>query len=120
MNFEPVAARVGPKAHVQDGGGCVMAKKKSAKKNPAKTRERARELAVTGELLELLPESARWDPLPGSPGHQAPELPSEDAEDDDGRNESAWLVEEGAAAAEDELAASGRKGRRKQPDATTS
>jgi hypothetical protein len=50
-------------------------------------------------LLESAPESERWDPLPGSQGHQAPEIPSDD-EDDDGRSNSARLVEEGVAEAE--------------------
>ncbi len=49
--------------------------------------------------LESAPESERWDPLPGSQGHKAPESPSDD-EDDDGRSESARLVEEGVAEAE--------------------
>jgi hypothetical protein len=50
-------------------------------------------------LLESAPESERWDPLPGSQGHKAPESPSDD-EDDDGRSEGARLVEEGVAEAE--------------------
>jgi len=50
-------------------------------------------------LLESMPESKRWDPVPGSPGHQAPEVASED-EDEEGRNESAQLVEEGVREAE--------------------
>ncbi len=50
-------------------------------------------------VLEALPESKRWDPVPGSAGHQAPESPSED-EDDEGLNESAQLVEEGVREAE--------------------
>ena len=91
-----------------------MAKKKIVKKIPAKTKDRGRELAVPGTLLESLPESARWDPLPGSPGHQAPEWSSDETEDDDGRNESALLVEEGAGAAEDELAAPNPGVRRKK------
>jgi hypothetical protein len=51
------------------------------------------------ELMESLPESERWDPVPGSPGHQAPELPEED-EDSEGRSESAQLVEDGVREAE--------------------
>jgi hypothetical protein len=50
-------------------------------------------------LLDSLPEAKRWDPVPGSAGHQAPESPSED-EDDEGRNESAQLVNEGVNEAE--------------------
>jgi hypothetical protein len=50
-------------------------------------------------LLESLPETKRWDPVPGSTGHQAPESPSED-EDDEGRSETEQLVEEGAGEAE--------------------
>jgi len=51
------------------------------------------------EMLEALPESKRWDPVPGSTGRTDPEPPSED-EDDEGRNESAQLVEEGVQEAE--------------------
>jgi hypothetical protein len=50
-------------------------------------------------LLESAPESERWDPVPGSTGHKAPESSGED-EDDDGRTDSARLVEEGVAEAE--------------------
>jgi hypothetical protein len=49
-------------------------------------------------ILDALPESKRWDPVPGSPGNQAPESASED-EDDEGRSETEQLVEEGAAEA---------------------
>jgi len=49
-------------------------------------------------ILESAPESERWDPLPGSTGHKAPEASSED-EDTDGRSDSARLVEEGIAEA---------------------
>jgi hypothetical protein len=45
-------------------------------------------------LLESAPESERWDPVPGSTGHKVPEASSED-EDEDGRSDSARLVEEG-------------------------
>jgi hypothetical protein len=51
------------------------------------------------EILEALPESKRWDPVPGSTGHQAPESASED-EDDEGRSETEQLVEQGAGEAE--------------------
>ena len=50
-------------------------------------------------LLEAAPESERWDPVPGSAGHQVPESPSED-EDDEGRSETEQLVDEGAEEAE--------------------
>ena len=49
--------------------------------------------------LESAPESVRWDPLPGSTGHKAPENSDED-EDSEGRSESAQLVEEGVNEAE--------------------
>jgi hypothetical protein len=50
-------------------------------------------------LLESLPESKRWDPVPGSEGRQIPETPSED-EDTEGRSETEQLVDEGAEEAE--------------------
>ena len=46
-------------------------------------------------VLDALPETKRWDPVPGSAGRQAPESPSED-EDDEGRSETEQLVDEGA------------------------
>jgi hypothetical protein len=50
------------------------------------------------ELLESLPESMRWDPVPGSVGHQAPESASED-EDPEGRSVTEQLVDNGVEAA---------------------
>ena len=49
-------------------------------------------------FLESLPESAR-DPQPGSTGHQVPDAPNED-EDEEGRSETEQLVEEGVKEAE--------------------
>ena len=51
------------------------------------------------ELLEAIPESERWDPVPGSVGHQIEDSLGED-EDSEGRSESAQLVEEGIKEAE--------------------
>lgn len=79
---------------------------RSAKDVRASDREQAtREL--TGEpdmdpkeaLLESVPESERWDPVPGSTGRQARESSSEDT-DDDGLSDSARLVEQGVEEAE--------------------
>ena len=50
-------------------------------------------------ILESAAETERWDPVPGSTGHKAPESASED-EDDEGRTDSAKLVEEGIGEAE--------------------
>jgi hypothetical protein len=49
--------------------------------------------------IEALPESERWDPMPGSSGQEAPALADEES-DEEGRNESAQLVEEGMKEAE--------------------
>jgi hypothetical protein len=46
--------------------------------------------------LESAPESERWDSMPRSTGHKAPESPSED----EGRSEGEQLVEQGVAEAE--------------------
>lgn len=46
-------------------------------------------------LLDALPETKRWDQVPGSEGCQAPESPGED-EDAEGRSETEQLVDEGA------------------------
>lgn len=50
-------------------------------------------------LLESATEDERWNPVPGSVGHQAEESASED-EDEDGRGESARLFKEGVGEAE--------------------
>jgi hypothetical protein len=50
-------------------------------------------------VLEAAPESARWDPVPGSTGHKVAAAPSED-EDEDGRSDNERLVEGGMAEAE--------------------
>ncbi len=50
-------------------------------------------------ILDALGEPTPWDPVPGSVGHQAPELPNED-EDAEGRSQTERLVEEGEVAAE--------------------
>ena len=48
--------------------------------------------------LESAPESERWDPLPGSTGHQALTNASAD-EDDGGRSANQQLIEKGVAEA---------------------
>lgn len=50
-------------------------------------------------FLESAPESERWDPVPGSIGHKVQDAFSED-EDDDGRSDSAQLVQQGVSEAE--------------------
>ena len=54
---------------------------------------------LNDSILESAPESERWDPVHGSMGHKAPESSSED-ENEDGKSDSAMLVEEGIAEAE--------------------
>ena len=64
-------------------------------------------LELTGEpdldrqdaMLDSISGTERWDPVPGSTGHQAPESPSED-EDAEGQCESAQLVAGGVEEAE--------------------
>ena len=46
-------------------------------------------------MLNSIPETERWDPVPGSAGHQTPEAPSED-EDAEGRSATEQLVDKGA------------------------
>jgi hypothetical protein len=64
-------------------------------------------------FLESVTEDKRWDPLPGSTGHQVENLASED-EDDDGRNENAQLVEEGVREAEHDQMLQAAKATRKK------
>lgn len=66
------------------------------------------------ELLESVTEDERWDPLPGSTGHQAQESASED-EAEDGRNEDAQLFEEGVSeAGHDQLLQAARAADKKE------
>ena len=51
--------------------------------------------------LESAPESDRWNPLPGSTGHQLEIAPSAD-EDEEGRSDSERLTNEGLAGADDD------------------
>jgi hypothetical protein len=50
-------------------------------------------------VLDAVPESDRWNPVQGSPGHKVPVAPSED-EDEEGRSDNERLVDEGIAEAE--------------------
>lgn len=60
-------------------------------------------------LLESVPESERWNPIPGSPGHEAL-VDFDDNEDGDGRSIGARLVEEGVVeAAHDQMLAAGER-----------
>ena len=51
------------------------------------------------DILESVPESERWDPVPGSTGHKVPVASSED-EDEEGRSDNERLVDEGMGEAE--------------------
>ena len=51
------------------------------------------------DILESVPESERWDPVPGSTGHKVPVASSED-EDEEGRSDNEKLVDEGMGEAE--------------------
>jgi hypothetical protein len=71
------------------------------------------EMDVQGTALESIPESGRWDPVPGSMGCHTPESFSED-EDSEGRSESAQLVEEGIREAEhDQMFQAARAGQKR-------
>lgn len=59
------------------------------------------ELAPKETKLESVPESERWDPVPGSQGQKVPETPSED-EDSEGRSDEERLIEAGIEEAEHE------------------
>jgi hypothetical protein len=55
-------------------------------------------------ILESLPESERWDPIPGSPGESAPKVPPPDAQ-----TELVNLVQEGVDDAEHDQMLKGSK-----------
>ena len=63
-------------------------------------------------VLELAPESERWDPVPGSTGSKVSVAPSED-EDEEGRSDNQRLVEEGVEGAEHDQM---RQGARDNPE----
>ena len=73
--------------------------------SPADWQQAKRELSGQPDLdpktamLESVPESERWDPVPGSTGEKVPVAAGED-EDDEGRSDNERLVEEGMAEAE--------------------
>jgi hypothetical protein len=63
--------------------------------------------------LESVPESERWDPVPGSAGRQVLAAASED-EDDEGRSDEERLIEEGMGEAEhDQSLQAAKEDRRK-------
>ncbi len=73
------------------------------------------DMDVLEAALESIPESERWDPVPGSHGHHTPESFGED-EDSEGRSESAQLVEEGIKEAEhDQMLQAARAARKNGP-----
>lgn len=69
-------------------------------------------------ILEAAPESDRWNPVPGSSGHQARESSNED-EGVDGRSEEALLVEKGVKeAAHDQMLQAARVAAQGEPPRT--
>ena len=64
-------------------------------------------------VLNSLPESKRWDPVPGSAGHETPGSQSEDM-DEDGRSESEQLVEQGVEEADHDLMLQAAKAAKKK------
>lgn len=68
------------------------------------------ELDPQQELLESAPESDRWNPIPGTPGHEAM-VSFDDNEDEDGRSAAERLFEEGVdEAGHDQMLAATMKG----------
>ncbi len=69
--------------------------------------------------LESVPESERWDPLPGSSGHQVAKS-IEDDEDDEGRSIGEQLVAEGVNEAEhDQMLKAARLAEKNDPTEKT-
>jgi len=65
-------------------------------------------------MLESVPESGAWDPVPGSEGYKVPEAPSED-EDSEGRSDEQRLIEEGMEEADEEVMLEAAEAPRKTP-----
>jgi hypothetical protein len=66
--------------------------------------------------LESVPESERWNPVPGSEGQRTLVAPSSD-EDDEGRSDNEKLVEEGMAGAEhDQMRQASREAKKPKSD----
>ena len=92
-------------AHARARELALIAGRSSSEVSQADYEQAKRELTGESELdrqdaiLDALPETKRWDPVPGSEGKRAPESPSED-EDDEGRSEPELMVDEGAGEAE--------------------
>lgn len=64
-------------------------------------------------LLQSAPEADRWNPVPGSTGHQAPESGSENM-DAEGRSEEAQLFAEGVGeAAHDQMLQAARAAKKR-------
>jgi len=57
------------------------------------------EMTAEEIIVDTAPESERWNPVAGSDGVKAPQIPS-DGEDDEGRSTSEQLVQEGVREAE--------------------
>jgi len=65
-------------------------------------------------VLESAPESERWDPLPGTPGHTVP-VTSEDGEDAEGRSVGERLIDQGVLEAEhDQMLKASRNAEKKE------
>ena len=83
----------------------IISGRAASEVNPSDWDQAKRELTGVSDIepkeaiLEAAPESERWDPVHGSTGHKAHESGSDD-EDEDGRSDSARMVEEGVAEAE--------------------
>jgi len=83
----------------------IISGRAASEVNPSDWDQAKRELTGVSDIepkeaiLEAAPESERWDPVHGSTGHKAHESGSDD-EDEDGRTDSARMVEEGVAEAE--------------------
>jgi len=71
------------------------------------------DIASKDAALEAIPESERWDPVPGSSGYKMPVSASAD-EDDEGRSDNEKLVEEGVDDAEhDQMLEAAKAGKKR-------
>ena len=118
-NFEGLGSVTAERVRARARELALIAGRETGHVTPADFEQAKRELTggpsetAKDALIDSMPESQRWNPVPSSAGHQAPESGSED-EDDEGRSETEQLVERGVDEAEhDQMVQAARSAQKK-------